>query len=359
VSSNRPISTMQDHACPGHTPRVRRRPAVMGESGAVLQRRSMLARMISACAVVLSSATHAADKPALPYRLPATLVANRFFVQPVTDTGKALHLFTDTGGGLLFTPPTAEALGIEVKKPEKPGDPAGEIAWPTFGDQAWIPAPAQLDGKLPVLIPPPNQGLDLGGGMLGAPWFADRCWEFDYPAGTLTLLPNGKLPKVAIGHQVKLGFQAEDGKHTTHFPRITVRIDGEPLELLFDTGATSALTPEALATIADGGAATRGSSFITTSTAKRWRERHPDWLVIEKGEQGTKMDLVRAADVEVGGYSTGPVWFAVRPDDNFGKWMSQWMDQPIVGALGGNALRGFRVTVDYLSETATFEKPAK
>ena len=50
---------------------------------------------------------------------------------------------------------------------------------------------------------------------------------------------------------MSLGFQKDDaGKHTMHFPRITVRIDGEDLDLLFDTGATTQLTPAALAALA-------------------------------------------------------------------------------------------------------------
>ena len=43
------------------------------------------------------------------WRLPAKMEGHRFFVEPVTTTGKTLRLYTDTGGGLLFTPPTAEA----------------------------------------------------------------------------------------------------------------------------------------------------------------------------------------------------------------------------------------------------------
>jgi hypothetical protein len=41
---------------------------------------------------------------------------------------------------------------------------------------------------------------------------------------------------------------------------------------------------------------------------------------------------------------------------NFRKWMSQWMDRPVEGALGGSALRYFRVTVDYPNAVAVFEQ---
>jgi hypothetical protein len=36
--------------------------------------------------------------------------------------------------------------------------------------------------------------------------------------------------------------------------------------------------------------------------------------------------------------------------------MSQWMDKKIEGALGGNGLCHFRVTVDYPNAVAYFEK---
>src|SRR6185503_1750500 len=153
--------------------------------------------------------------------------------------------------------------------------------------------------------------------------------------GSLRLLPNGALPKVDAAHRVKLGFQSENGNHTTHFPRIAVEVDGEKLELLFDTGATSTLTPEALAAVADGGPAERGSSFITRSTFDRWRQKHPDWTVATAGELGTKMDLIRVDKLKVGGYEVASVWFAARPDKNFTEYMSKWMDQPVAGALGG------------------------
>jgi hypothetical protein len=52
------------------------------------------------------------------------------------------------------------------------------------------------------------------------------------------------------------------------------------------------------------------------------------------------------------------VWFTIRPDRAFTQFMSQWMDQPVVGALGGSALQYFRVIADYPNARATFEAAA-
>src|SRR3546814_7134807 len=101
-------------------------------------------------------------------------------------------------------------------------------------------------------------------------WSSDVCssdlrtWEWDYRAGTLRLLPDGALPEADPAHVVKLGFQADaDGRHTTHFPRIPARIDGEELQFLFDTGATFRLDEAAAVKLGDASVRQRAGNFIT------------------------------------------------------------------------------------------------
>jgi hypothetical protein len=77
--------------------------------------------------------------------------------------------------------------------------------------------------------------------------------------------------------------------------------------------------------------------------------------VVEGGEIGGA-DLIEVPSLSVAGRVTGPVWFACRPDHNFTRWMSQWMDQPIVGAVGGNVFASFRILIDYPAARATFEQ---
>lgn len=314
---------------------------------------------ISCLLLSASSWAVAASTPELPYTLPTRFDANRIFVQPVTDTGIRLSLYTDTGGGLFLSTHAAEKLGADYSQsPENSSEDGVPLTrWPNFRTDAWIPQPARTGAGIPVREVPAPFADNMQDGMLGAWWFADRCWEFDYPRQSLRLLECGSLPKVAAEHRVPLHFQVDEtGKHTTAFPRISVEIDGEPLELLFDTGAMSTFTEAAVAQIADSEPATRAVSLITQTVAARWRERHPEWPWIDAGEQGTGMALVQADNVRVAGYDSGPLWFAVRPDANFHVFMSQWMDTRVEGALGGNALRRFRVTVDYRQGAATFER---
>lgn len=315
-------------------------------------------RRLLGLALLAAAPAFAADEsktPPLPYRLPATMEHHRFFVDARTASGQVLRLFTDSGGGMNLTISGADKLGLEHAAPgHGQHEPVGTTAWPAYAG-AWIPPPksAGPDAELPILAAPPWMSFD---GMLGASWFGDRTWEWDYRAGTLQLLPDGALPKADPAHVVALGFQEGDGgAHTTHFARIPARIDGEDLQFLFDTGATFRLDEAAAAALGDG-VRVRAGSFITDSVMQRWRGRHPDWRYLEHGDVDAAMILV--PDVEVAGYHTGPVWFSARPDSAFHEYMAQWMDRPVDGALGGNAFRTFRITVDYPSATAVFE-PAK
>ena len=125
------------------------------------------------------------------------------------------------------------------------------------------------------VLPPPNRALDFDG-MLGQAWFADRVWTFDYAARRLLLHLEAPTPMPGA-HRVSLGFQTDSsGRRATSFPRISVVVGGDTLHLLFDTGATGALPPAAVAALGDTLPPVRATSFITTEVLNRWRERHPE-----------------------------------------------------------------------------------
>jgi hypothetical protein len=196
-------------------------------------------------------------------------------------------------------------------------------------------------------------------GLLGREWFAGRVWTFDYPRHQLLLRSAGDLPPHSPKHRVALGFQTDSaGRRIVNFPRIRVLIDGDSLDLLFDTGAMTALTDSAHAALADGRPSRRASSFVIQSVFDRWRKHHPRWEVIEGADQlgDLTFPMIKVPDVEVGGFRVGPVWFTARPDQNFVRF-SLWMDRPIMGALGGSALQYVQVTIDYPGSVAVFARP--
>lgn len=302
------------------------------------------------------------DRPT-PRALPVRYLADRFAVTPVTEQGDTVELYTDTGGGTsrLWTE-TVRRLGIIPEPVADRRDTLSVVSLPPFIPAASIPPPnetAPIGARLLVT----NRGSSRGGdGFLGRMWFVGRVWMFDYPRRSLALLPTRPASGVRTQHLVPLGFKVDSiGERTRHFPRIRVAVDGDSLDLLFDTGATASLSDSARVILAAwglDGPAERGTCFIAESVFRRWRARHPDWRIIERADLafGTHWPMIEVPLLALAGYEVGPVWFTVRSTQSW-RGMSTAMDQPVEGALGGSALKYFRITVDYPNATALFERP--
>lgn len=307
--------------------------------------RSIIAAGLLA-ALMGCSARESAPAPAQAVELPARFIADRIFVDLVTHGGDTLDLYTDTGGGLFILRDVARRLGWQ--------DTTGVLLREVAADSQFPEPLGMSDRKVPILQPPPTRALEFEG-MLGQAWFADRVWTFDYAARKLLLHPETPAPAPGA-HTASLGFRTDStGKRALSFPRIVAVVDGDTLQLLFDTGATGALSASAMSAIADSAPAVRATSFITSEVLNRWRERHPDWRVLaDADEMIPGMRMIEVPRVEIAGFTVGPVWFTERPDRNFHEFMTQFMDRRVDGALGGNALRFFRVTVDYPAAVAHF-----
>jgi len=297
--------------------------------------------------------------PGRPIPMPVKFIEHRFLVQPMTQDGETLLLLTDTGGGLMLTREAAERMSLSVSSVEGDGgEPMDAALLPAMAWDAWIPSVTVFDGRLPVRPAKELQHIERDiDGILGQAWFKERVWTFDYGEGQLLLRANGDLPTHEPVHRAFLGFPKNDkGERGTNYPRIEVQVDGQTIDLLFDTGATVKLTPAAQAILKGGAAVSRATSFITASVFKTWHDKHPEWRVIEGADAGANGEpMIEVPSLTVGGFTVGPVWFTRREDKNFHEWMSQWMDKRIEGALGGSALKYFRVTVDYPRAMAVFE----
>ncbi len=323
--------------------------------------RNLLVLMLSGVLATSLIASSLGQHRHQPVALPVRYQEHRFYLEPVTTEGVKLNLFTDTGGGLFLYRDAAERLKLQLINLSGSGEEAFYVAsLPAFQRQASIPAPPTREGRIPIFAPPSNQRPESHfqfDGMLGQEWFGERVWTFDYPKRRLLLRAAGDVPNKQAPQRVALGFKRHaSGERALNFPRIQVGIDGETLDLLFDTGATTFLTDEALAALRDGRASERATSFITTTTFEKWRKRHPDWRVIEKAEKGTGEAMIEVPSLFIAGYEVGPVWFTRRADKNFHQFMSQFMDKRVEGAIGGNGLRHFRITIDYPNAIAVFEK---
>lgn len=259
-------------------------------------------------------------------------VAGRFLVHVPLPDGTRIRLLADTGGGLTVAPDVVAALP-RVPHAHDPG---------LYGVRLPLDPPVAVGSDVAFLLPPRND-YD---GVLGACWFADRVWVFDYVAGRLEV-----LDRSPVCGPIAVGFPCRDGVRSAHYPRVEVTIDHDPLQLLLDTGATVALTDAGLQALG-AGPRHRASSFIVSSVLDDWRTRHPDWPFIESAGRFDTADLIRVPSIGIGDTELGPVWFERRPDTNFHDCMSQWTDRRIDGALGGNAFAGRRLTIDYPRATA-------
>ena len=332
-------------------------------------RYSLLLRGIGALAVLGCLPAQRARSGAMESlgtgEIPVQYIADRFAVAPITEQGDTLVLYTDTGGGTSrLWAETVSRLGLAAESVVLGRDTLSVVSLPPLIRTATIPPPNELPpiGERLLVTTSTTTGGLRRDGFLGRMWFADRVWVFDYPRQSLTLLTGGAARAVASPHLVPLGFQQDSsGRRTRHFPRIRVAVDGDSLDLLFDTGATVSLTDSARATlIAWGfdGPAERGTSFITQSVFERWRAAHPDWRVIEGANRAFDKEwaMIEVPLLAIAGYQVGPVWFTMRSTQSF-QGMSTAMDAPIQGALGGSALKYFRITLDYPNATARFERP--
>jgi len=285
------------------------------------------------------------------YVLPAQLVADRWFLDAKTAAGAQLRIYLDSAGGIFLTKAAVARLQLPVQQEVDGDDKVDMVAFPALADTR-IPTPQMP--RLPVLDDAQMGGVD---GMFGAPWFAGHAFTFDYPARTLTLLAHG-VPDVAPEHRITVAFQRDDaGTIIAPYGRIQMTVEGETIDMLLDTGATVTLSDTARASL--GGAdVERATSFITKTVFDRWRAAHPDWRVIESADTHVgNAPMIEVPKLTVGGYEVGPVWFTWRPDQAFHEWMAQWMDKPTEGALGGDAYRTLRLSVDWSAGTATVERP--
>jgi len=298
----------------------------------------------------------ASNAPSTARDLHARFDADLVHLDAPLARGGTLRFYTDSGGGLFVTEAAVKRLGLPtVELPagsDAPPDVRG-VHWPALRDAA-IPPPAS-GGVIAIMPADPKAPAWVDwDGMLGQNWFGGHVWTWDYPAKRLLLESEGWKP-AAGATRVALGFKAgADGARETNFPRITVRIDGTPIDLLLDTGAMTRLTPAAMKVLGDEQPAVRATSMIVDVRFKAWRTDHPDWRVIEDAQDGTHAAMIEVPSVEIAGHAIGPVWFTWRPDRNFHEFMSGMMDAKVEGALGGNALRHFAMTVGYPGSAAWF-----
>lgn len=289
--------------------------------------------------------------------VPTVYEVGHFFATPTTKDGQSLRVLVDTGGGgdnFWITRGAANRLKLQpstcAKNPKEAQAHVAFVARPAYAPHKAMPVAKAHCGDILVL----DKGPDIGGaeGMAGGRYLATRTWTFDYPARQLRVEDEAWRPSPAA-HAIDLGMQRDDaGDLRTGYPRVTIAVAGESIDVLLDTGATAHPTKTGQAAMQTPTVNGQGvASYITTNIMNRWHAAHPDWPVVAAADDllpgKPPARAIRVPSVEIAGWSVGPVWFTERPDANFEEGMSQYMDRTVHGAVGANVLDAFVMTLDY------------
>lgn len=258
-----------------------------------------------------------------------------------TQTGRFV---VDSGGGaFLLTEKLANAIGL------RPNGPARSAEGARF---APAPPPEVRVGGMPlnlkdarVLIMAGADRFDFRDGADGL--FPGHVLEryhviFDYPGRTFTLAAPGSVkPR---GMAVPSPVRPNNG-----FARIELVIGAKKFGFLLDTGASY--------------------TMISQATIEEWIDaastpwpRHTG-AVGPANMSGGKMEaealMTRIPEMRLGDFAIAGAGAVSRPVGAYERTMSNAMTAPIVGALGGNVLRQFRVEIDYASGITYFERSGK
>ena len=180
-------------------------------------------------------------------------------------------------------------------------------------------------------------------GLLPAGLLQNYQVRFDYAGQTMTVARPGTLQPQGTAVPFQLNSK-------TGLIAIEAKIDGQTYPITIDNGS--------------------GYTWIRQATAQQWFSRHPDWLRgtgavgpsnMRMADDGieTAGALVRMPEVRLGSLSVRQVGaLAIAPDDqghDFIDWYSTKNAVSVIGWLGGNVLRHFRITIDYPNNMSYWE----
>jgi hypothetical protein len=294
----------------------------------------LLATFLFASAIVMAQ----------PVTVPLILEGNAPIVElefPSASGIRKARFVVDTGGGAFI-------LGSKLM-----ADIGAKATGPASKDE---PGVVPLE---PVAVRLGGMALDLTGvqtiGLLGqrgpisrndaeglVPGRLLRNYEvvFDYPARRFTLAKPGAIgPR---GVKVKTPISSSSG-----FPRIELQIGGVLNGFLLDTGASFTMISRAAL---DGWAKTEAAWPAATGAV--------GFANMFGGKMESEALMLRIAEIDIGTISLKNVAAVSRPEGTFEKYMSSMMTAPIIGALGGNVLRDFRVEIDYKNGFTYLERTA-
>ena len=301
-------------------------------------------------ALTLFAALGAAQGQESEFTLDAVFRNNLVYTQ-APSAGGTLQLLTNTTGGAFI----CESAMHEHALPGVTDDSGNFFV--KMNEVLELGALPTLKRNAALVMPDGQTDLGKGThGMLGQSWLGQYCWTFDFRSQKLSCHAPALSPLASSTVQIDFK-ESASGHRISSLPRIFVEIDGEQFPVLLDTGAKLYPTSEAAKALggkADGPVAT---SFIIESVFDQWVQLHPDWKVVKRAdEQLGNVKMIEVPAIKIAGHKVGPVWFCSRPDANYVQYYSRLCGSEVEGAIGGNALQYFSLTIDYPNKLARFDR---
>lgn len=239
----------------------------------------------------------------------------------MVDTGAVTRSGVDAGAGaeMVELEPLEARLGgmvLDLSRARivgKPGSP-------------WLGPRNQAEGMLPASV---LRRYDV---------------VFDYPAGLFTLAKPREEPGADPGRGIEVATPIGEG---SGFPRIEVEIFGGQHGFLLDTGASFTMISR-----------TQLDEIVAEEPTWAHAIGATGYANMFGGEMENGALMLRFPSIAIGGIEVTEVAVVSRPPGTFEEWMSERMSAPIVGALGGNVLRDFRIAIDYRRGVTRIERGA-
>ena len=289
-----------------------------------------LSRLLLLSGLLASSAGHAQSAPSVG-TTPFVLDGNRTYARlAFVRADGSIHdalAFIDMGSAMsTVVVSLRDALGIDEKQP---------LAFRVGAMMVHVPAAAvTIEPDEPYSV-----GADLKvEAMLAAGLLQKYQVTIDYRRKTLTLAEPGSTTPEGVG----VPFRIHEG---TGLIAVDAAIDGKSYAVTIDNG--SAYT------------------WFRQSVVREWLVRHPDWqrgvgavgtsnmMMSGDGAENTGI-LLRVPKLKVGSVRLGNVGvFGAAPGKGVGgtlslfDWYSTKNAVPVIGWIGGNVLKGFKLTIDY------------
>ena len=312
-----------------------------------------------------------------PYLIPSSFLdGERFYVKIPIGKGETMLGFCDTGGGICMIFPNTKNRGNLASKIKtgllKGVMPMEYILFSDIVEDSLFPKPQPMRNfvvrnpfrsieKPYLIIPPMEKELEMiievqpeMEAFMGQGFFMGKSWTFDYPRQEVWVNTPISPNQISNPNVQKIGFKKDENNVKVFgHPSMVIKVEGEIIDVLFDTGATIVLSEDGKKQF-NTDKKTLGGSFIAASIFDKWRIDHPHWKYYPSADLAG--DIIEVPIVKIGEYEVGPVLFARRPDKNWSEGMIHSMDKIVKGAIGGSALKELKVTIDYNSELILFER---